>query len=117
LNQASTSASRRSVTGFLIGRYHSILSGTTNRRFGSSATACKLIVFGVFLRFSVFRGFALRPFVTALDGFIYKDYTYISMLTPLPVQMFQLEHSAHMFRLERFSVCKPGPRNRRRPGS
>ena len=28
LNQAITSASRRSVTGFLIGRYHSILSGS-----------------------------------------------------------------------------------------
>jgi len=44
-----------------------------------------------------FWGFAFRPFLTALDRFIYEHYTYISILTPLPVQMFQLEHLSTMF--------------------
>jgi hypothetical protein len=50
------------VTGFLIGLYHSILSGIEKRRFcGSSAAALRLMVF---LRV------AFRPFLTPVARFI-----------------------------------------------
>jgi len=69
-------------------------------RFGFSATAIRLIVFWVFCADRAFWALAFRPFLTALVRFICQHYTYISIHTPLEVQMFQLEHSAHMFQSE-----------------
>jgi hypothetical protein len=74
----------------LIGRYHSIFSGTEKRRFGSEAEALGLIAF--------FWRVALRRFLTVLPLFMSEEYPYITMLTRLPTQKFESEHSTHTLR-------------------